>query len=119
MFISINHIPVTPGREEDFEAMFRARERAVEDQPGFLSLDVLKPGMKMLMGSGQMEKVDNEYQVLTRWETEDAFRQWIHSDAFKKAHARSHDPSIFAGKSYLTLHHAVEGASAARAKATV
>ncbi|HEY9784822.1 MAG TPA: antibiotic biosynthesis monooxygenase [Candidatus Obscuribacterales bacterium] len=114
MFISINHIPVTPGREEDFESMFKSRERAVEDQPGFLSLDVLKPGQRMLMGSGKTEQVDNEYQVLTRWEDEEAFRQWVHSDAFKKAHSRDFDPAIFAGRSYLTLHHAIDGASAQR-----
>lgn len=116
MFISINHIPVTPGREADFENMFKARERAVEDQPGFISLDVLKPGQRMIMGTGKTETVDNEYQVLTRWENEDAFLNWVRSDAFKKAHARSHDPGIFAGKSYLTLHHSIEGASASREK---
>src|SRR5688572_22791302 len=86
MFISINHIPVKAGREEDFERMFRERERAVEDQPGFLSLDVLKPGKKMIMGQPP-EHNDNEYQVLTRWENEESFRGWIHSEAFKRAHS--------------------------------
>ena len=113
MFISINHIPVKKGREEDFERMFKERERAVEDQPGFLSLDVLKPGMRMLMG-GKPEQTDNEYQVLTRWESEEAFRGWVHSDAFKKAHSREFDATIFDGKSYLTMHHAIEGVSAAK-----
>jgi heme-degrading monooxygenase HmoA len=111
MFISINHIPVAQGREEDFEKMFRDRERAVEDQPGFLSLDVLKPGQRMLMG-GNMESAGNEYQVLTRWQNHEAFNAWIHSDAFKKAHSREFDPAIFAGRSYLTLHEAIDGVSA-------
>ncbi len=111
MFISINHIPVRRGREEDFERMFRERERAVEDQPGFLSLDVLRPGTRMLMG-GKPEQPDNEYQVLTRWESEEAFKAWVHSDAFKRAHSREFDATIFDGKSYLTLHAAIEGVSA-------
>ncbi len=111
MFISINHIPVAPGREEDFEKMFQNRERAVEDQPGFVSLDVLKPGQRMIMG-GASEQPDNEYQVLTRWKDEEAFKAWVHSDAFKKAHARHFDPAIFGGKSYLTLHNVVSGTSA-------
>lgn len=108
MFVSINHIPVRKGREDDFEQMFRDRERAVEDQPGFISLDVLKPGMRMLMG-GQPEQVDNEYQVLTRWQSEESFRQWLQSEAFKKAHSRKFDPDVFEGSSYLSLHGVIAG----------
>ncbi len=110
MFISINHIPIKKGRETDFERMFQERERAVEDQPGFHSLDLLKPGMRMLMG-GKPEQTDNEYQVLTRWDSEESFKGWVHSDAFKRAHSREFDATIFDGKSYLTLHHAVDGVS--------
>ena len=113
MFVSINHIPVKAGREEDFERMFRERQRAVEDQPGFVSLDVLKPGVRMLMG-GAPESVDNEYQVLTRWESEAAFKGWIHSEAFKLAHAKDIDATIFDGRSYLTMHQTVVGASASK-----
>jgi heme-degrading monooxygenase HmoA len=115
-FISINHIPVKPGREADFEKMFRQREQAVEDQPGFLSLDVLKPGVRMLM-SGAPERINNEFQVLTRWDSREAFQSWIHSDAFKRAHSREIDSTIFDGSSYLTLHEAIEGASAVKAEA--
>lgn len=114
VFISINHIPVAKGREKDFEKMFQERERAVEDMPGFISLDVLKPGQKMLMGEAPQES-DNEYQVLTRWESEQAFHGWVGSEAFKKAHSRSFDPAIFAGRSYLTLHKTIEGVSAVKA----
>jgi heme-degrading monooxygenase HmoA len=113
MFISINHIPVKKGREEDFEKLFRERDRAVEDQPGFVSLDILRPGSRMLMG-GPPEPAGNEYQVLARWENEQSFRQWVSSDAFKKSHARDHDATIFDGRSYLTFHEAVEGAGAER-----
>ena len=109
MFISINHIPVTPGREADFEQLFRQRERSVQEQPGFISLDVLKPGAKMQMGK-PIPDDSNEYQVLTRWQSAEAFRNWISSDSFKKSHSRESDPAIFAGKSYLSTHETVEGA---------
>jgi heme oxygenase (mycobilin-producing) len=112
MFISINHIPVKAGREDDFEKMFRERDRAVETQPGFVSLDILKPGNRIVRGGGSEPVGNNEYQVLTRWEDETAFRGWIKSDAFKKSHSRIVDTSVFDGSSYLTCHESIEGAGA-------
>jgi heme-degrading monooxygenase HmoA len=111
MFISINHIPVATGREADFEKLFRERDRLVEKQSGFISLDILKPGTRSIMG-GKAESAGNEYQVLTRWKSEADFRAWVMSDDFKKSHARNFDPSMFAGQSYLTLHASVDGAGA-------
>lgn len=112
MFISVNHIPVKAGREEDFEKMFRERDRAVETQPGFVSLDILKPGSRAIRGGGSEPIGNNEYQVLTRWVDEAAFRGWVTSDAFRKSHSRIVDDTVFDGKSYLTYHHTVEGAGA-------
>ena len=111
MFISINHIPVKVGREQDFEKMFIERDRVVENQPGFVSLDILKPGSKRVMG-GDSEPLGNEYQVMTRWENEEAFHGWVRSEDFKKSHSREVDKTVFDGKSYLTFHHSVEGAGA-------
>jgi len=114
MYVSINHIPVVKERAEDFENLFRKREGSVDTQPGFLSLDVLRPAPKMAMGKPFEENAEepNEYQVVTRWVDEEAFRNWIRSDAFKKSHSRGSDPTIFAGRSYQTTHHVVDGASA-------
>ncbi len=118
MFISINHIPVKVGREADFEKMFLERDRAVEEQPGFVSLDILKPGSKSFPGSRPEPIGDNEYQVLTRWENQGAFHAWVQSDAFKKSHSREIDKTIFEGRSYLTFHESVEGAGAQKQLAT-
>ena len=112
MFVSINHIFVAKGREADFEELFRNRERNVQDQPGFISLDVLKPGTKMSMGT-RIPDDTNEYQVLTRWESASAFSNWVQSDSFKKSHSRESDPTMFSGKSFLTTHETVDGASVA------
>lgn len=111
MFISINHIPVKEGREKDFEKLFIERDRSVEKQPGFHSLDILRPGRKLVHGQ-DMGSENNYYMVMTRWESEEAFRAWVGSDAFRKSHSRDSDPTIFDGKSFLTVHHAVEGAGA-------
>lgn len=111
MFISINHIPVKAGREEDFERMFKERDRSVEKEPGFVSLDILKPGFRSLHG-GAPEPLGNEYQVMTRWENEEAFRNWTKSEAFKRSHSRPVDTTVFDGKSYLTLHGTIDGAGA-------
>ncbi|MCB9469455.1 MAG: antibiotic biosynthesis monooxygenase [Candidatus Obscuribacterales bacterium] len=111
MFISVNNIPVKKGREADFEKMFIERDRVVEKQEGFVSLDILKPGKKRIMG-GAAEDLPHEYQVMTRWESEEAFRKWVGSEDFKKSHSREIDKTVFDGQSYLTLYHSVEGAGA-------
>ncbi len=110
MYISINHIFVAKGREAEFEELFRNRERNVQDLPGFLSLDVLKPGAKMQMGT-RIPDDTNEYQVMTRWESAQAFTNWVQSDSFKKSHSKESDPTMYAGKSFITMHEAVDGAS--------
>ena len=114
MFVSINHIPVAEGREADFEALWRSRDRSVEDQPGFISLDVLKPGMILSMSEDPPTKQDNTYHVLTRWESRETFLSWVRSDAFKKAHRRDRDPKIFAGKAMVTTHDTVEDVGASQ-----
>ena len=98
MFVSINHISVAEGREADFEALWRGRDRSVEGQPGFVSLDVLKPGMILSMSAEPPTKQDNTYHVLTRWESKDAFLNWVRSDAFKQAHRHPRDPGMIAGR---------------------
>ena len=93
MFVSINHISVTEGRETDFEELWRTRDRSVEKLPGFVSLDILQPGRTLTMKPGEPPvKSDNVYMVLTRWESQDAFNAWVGSDAFKKAHGQKRSP---------------------------
>ena len=108
MFVSINHIPVTTGRSEDFETLFKNRDRAIESLPGFVSIDILRPSQKFYHGEASDDNNPNEYQVLTRWLDEASFKNWLASDEFKKSHSKEVDRSIFAGKSYLTLHHTID-----------
>ncbi|WP_227368741.1 antibiotic biosynthesis monooxygenase family protein [Halomonas sp. M20] len=76
VFVVNNRIFVNPGFEEEFEARFKARAGEIDKQPGFVAMRVLRP-----QGS------QAPYVVETEWESQEAFRGWVNSDDFKKAHA--------------------------------
>ncbi len=76
MFIVMNRIPVTEGREQDFEKTFTERDRAVDSMPGFVDLQVLRP------------TEGRTYVVLTRWKTREDFQKWTESEAFVSAHRK-------------------------------
>ncbi|MFB6121941.1 MAG: antibiotic biosynthesis monooxygenase [Haloferacaceae archaeon] len=95
MFVVANRIPVADGHGEAFEERFRARAGEIEDRPGFVSLDVLRP-------------VDaDRYVVLTYWESEADFEAWTDSDAFREAHADSPPSEMFDGHPDLETHEVV------------
>lgn len=54
--VKINAIDVPPGAGEELEKRFAARARAVENSPGFLGFELLRP----VAG-------ENRYFVYTRW----------------------------------------------------
>jgi heme-degrading monooxygenase HmoA len=75
--VRINAIEVPEGRGEALEERFRTRAGEVERMPGFEGFSLLRP----TDGS-------NQYFVVTRWESEEAFDAWVGSDAFRQGHAR-------------------------------
>ena len=74
--VKINAITVPKDKQERFEERFRGRAGAVEKTPGFAWFELLRP----LEGTDQ-------YLVYTRWENEEAYREWEEGQDF----ARSHD----------------------------
>jgi len=74
--VKINAIEVPEGRAEALEERFRARLGEVERRPGFLGFELLRPTAG-----------ETRYFVYTRWESEEAFRAWVESDAFRRGHA--------------------------------
>ncbi|WBB81552.1 antibiotic biosynthesis monooxygenase [Micromonospora sp. WMMD882] len=73
--VKINAIDVPPGAGEELERRFAARAGAVENSPGFLGFELLRP----VAG-------ETRYFVYTRWESEEAYQAWAAGPA-KAAHA--------------------------------
>lgn len=92
-YVVANRVRVAPGWEAEFEARFRNRAGQVELQPGFVSMEVLRPRSE-----------EAPWVVLTRWESEAAFRAWVGSEDFKAAHRNPLPKEAFAGEGGLEQH---------------
>ncbi|MFY1638285.1 antibiotic biosynthesis monooxygenase family protein [Solwaraspora sp. WMMB335] len=73
--VKINAIEVPDGAGEELERRFAARLGAVENSPGFLGFELLRP----VAG-------DRRYFVYTRWESEQAYQAWANGPA-RQTHA--------------------------------
>lgn len=87
--VKINAIEVPEGQGPELEKRFAGRHGSVEDSPGFLGFELLRPV------SG-----DNRYFVYTRWETEEDFQNWAQGPA-KEAHSRENKNPVASGSSLL------------------
>lgn len=96
MFVVMNRIQVAEGREEEFEKTFAERDRAVDQMPGFVDLQVLRPS------EGQT------YVVMTRWRTRQDFENWTHSEVFKAAH-RKQSPGLAEARPTLECYEVFTG----------
>jgi heme-degrading monooxygenase HmoA len=76
MICVMNCVTVDADRADDFEQAFLDRERLLHDAEGFRGFQFLR------------RDKDSEYIVLTHWETEQNFRDWVKSDLFKRSHRR-------------------------------
>lgn len=75
MYIVMNRVMVNTGWEAEFEERFKRRKGQIDKEPGFVSMQVLKP-----------EESTTPFVVLTNWQDKAAFENWIKSDDFKLAH---------------------------------
>jgi heme oxygenase (mycobilin-producing) len=78
MITVANRIFVDAAYAEAFEARFRDRAGLVDQMPGFIANQVLRP-----VTDG------DPYVVLTLWESRAHFEAWLRSEAFREGHARS------------------------------
>jgi heme oxygenase (mycobilin-producing) len=80
--IKINAITVPEGSGDELARRFAARAGAVDDQPGFLGFELLKPTDERLT-----------WLVVTRWADEASFQAWVSGPAFAHGHkGSSEDP---------------------------
>jgi heme oxygenase (mycobilin-producing) len=99
MITVMNRIAVNPDFADQFEERFLNRARMVDEMPGFVSNQVLRP-----VAPG------DPYIVLTVWESREQFDAWTHSDAFTQGHARSSTlpKEAFSGPNKLELHEVLQ-----------
>lgn len=96
MFIVANRVPVAAGWEETFEERFRQRAGQIDQQSGFLRMEVLKP-----------QSDDTPYVVLTTWKDKASFDNWVGSEDFKLAHSNPMPREAFAGEGKLEMHEVI------------
>jgi heme-degrading monooxygenase HmoA len=74
VFIAMNNFKVAPGKEEQFEQVWKTRETHLQAVPGFVRFALLR-------GDGQ-----GEYVSHSTWESREAFLDWTKSEAFIAGH---------------------------------
>lgn len=99
MITVANRIYVAPTHAEAFEEAFRNRAMLVDEMPGFISNQVLRPVNE-----------DEPYVVLTVWRSRADFEGWIRSEAFAKGHSRSGSlpKEAFTKPNVLELHEVIQ-----------
>ncbi|MEL7279377.1 MAG: antibiotic biosynthesis monooxygenase [Pseudomonadota bacterium] len=79
MYIAMNRFKVKEGFEEAFENVWKSRESSLEDNPGFVSFNLLR-------GAFHEDEGYTLFASHTHWETEADFIAWTKSQSFRDAH---------------------------------
>ena len=87
--VKINAIEVPPNAGPELEKRFAHRAHAVDNQPGFLGFQLLRP-----------IKGEDRYFVVTHWADEESFAAWRDGDAIK-AHAGERANPVSSGADLL------------------
>lgn len=77
MYIAMNRFKIVPGREKDFEKIWKERETHLDNVPGFIEFHLVK---------GCKEETHTLYASHSTWKSEDDFSNWTRSEAFRQAH---------------------------------
>jgi len=101
MFIAMNRFRITPGKEEEFERIWRERDSKLPGLPGFVSFHLLR---------GATSETHTLFASHTIWESRQHFEDWTRSDAFRQAHAKAGGSrEIYLGPPQLETFEAVAG----------
>jgi heme-degrading monooxygenase HmoA len=101
MFIAMNRFRIARGREQDFIDLWKKRESYLDGVPGFQDFHLL-----------QGATVDDHALFASHsvWSSRQAFEDWTHSEAFRKAHAGAGaSKGIYLGHPQLELFESVVG----------
>lgn len=102
MYVVSNRVPVAADWREEFERRFRERAGQIEQQPGFVRMEIHRPADE-----------DSPYIVQTVWRDEASFQSWVGSDDFKAAHANPLPRKAFDGDSRMERHEVIIAAGVA------
>jgi heme-degrading monooxygenase HmoA len=83
VFIAMNRFRIAPGRESDFEDLWRKRDSHLDEVDGFREFHLLR---------GPSDDECTLYASHTVWDSKECFEAWTRSDAFTKAHAQARAP---------------------------
>ena len=100
--VKINAIEVPPDAGPELEKRFAHRAHAVDNQPGFLGFQLLRP-----------VKGENRYFVVTQWESDEAFQAWASGPAVE-AHAGQRANPVATGASLLEFEVVLDVAGSER-----
>jgi heme-degrading monooxygenase HmoA len=95
MFIAMNNFKVVPGKEEDFEQIWKTRDTYLHNVPGIVRFSLLR------------SDAAGEYVSHSTWESRDAFIAWTQSEAFTAGHRQGSLMGILAGPPQVKLYESV------------
>lgn len=75
MFVAMSRFRVRPGQEEMVCEAFRERPMRVDEQPGFVRMEVFNP-----------QERGNEFWLITVWENRESFEVW-HEHHLNESHS--------------------------------
>jgi heme-degrading monooxygenase HmoA len=83
MFIAMNRFRIAPGREQDFERVWKQRDSYLDGVDGFREFHLLR-------GPGDENRT--LYASHSIWDSREAFLAWTESEAFRRAHSQGRAP---------------------------
>ncbi len=95
MFVAMNNFRVAPGKEAEFERIWKTRETHLADVPGILRFALLRG------------EAPGEYISHSTWESRDAFVAWTQSEAFLAGHRQGSLMGVLEGPPAVKLYDAV------------
>ena len=100
MFIAMNRFKIKKGMEQDFIKIWKQRDSYLDEVPGFKEFHLLQ---------GPSHDDYTLFVSHSVWESEQAFEDWTHSEAFKKAHAHAGEKTkdVYLGPPQLEWFNAV------------
>jgi len=80
MYVAMNRFLIAKGKEQQFIDIWKNRDTHLNDVTGFKQFNLLQ---------GESSEEATLFASHSIWESEQAFRNWTTSEAFRKAHAHA------------------------------